>query len=155
MADNFVANAGSGGNTFASDDIGSVHYQRFKLSNGPDGTAQDGWTIARLLSAASTNATSLKGSAGVLGIVYAVNLNAAVRYLKFYNKATAPTVGSDTPVLTLPIPASTTGAGFALNVGPNGWSFSTGIAYATTTGIADADTGAVAANEIILALGYA
>lgn len=30
MADNFVANAGSGGSTFASDDISSVQYPRVK-----------------------------------------------------------------------------------------------------------------------------
>jgi len=99
--------------------------------------------------AASTNATSLKASAGTLYQLYAVNLNAAVRYIKFYNKASAPTVGTDTPVATFPIPASATGAGFQINFDP-GFDFSTGIAYATTTGVADSDTAAVAANEIIV-----
>lgn len=41
MADNFVTDAGSGGNTYASDDISSVHYPRAKLSLGADGTAVD------------------------------------------------------------------------------------------------------------------
>lgn len=41
MADNFVANAGSGGSTFASDDIASVQYPRVKPSWGADGTATD------------------------------------------------------------------------------------------------------------------
>jgi len=150
MADNYVANAGSGGSTFAADDVSSVLYARVKRSFGSDGIVADAGTGFRLLSANSTNATSLKASAGVLYALYVVNLNAAVRYLKFYNKASAPTVGSDTPVLTLPIPASTTGAGFSINFDP-GISFGTGIAYATTTGIADADTAAVAANEIIIA----
>lgn len=153
MADNFVANSGSGGSTFASDDISSVQHPRVKVSQGSDGIAQDGWTPARLLSAASTNATSLKASAGQIGFIYAVNLNAAVRYLKLYNKASAPTVGTDTPIATLPIPASTTGAGFMISI-PGGVNFTTGIAYALTTGVADADTGAVAANEIILFMGY-
>ena len=150
MADNYVVNAGSGGSTFAADDVGSVLYSRVKRSFGRDGIVSDVGTGFRLLSAASTNATSLKASAGTLYVLYAVNLNAAVRYLKLYNKASAPTVGTDTPVATLPIPASTTGAGFVLDLGP-GFDFATGIAYATTTGVADADTGAVAANEIILA----
>lgn len=154
MADNFVANAGSGGATFASDDVGGVQYSRVKKSVGPDGVAQDGWTPARLISAATTNATNVKASSGQLGVIYAVNLNAAVRYLKLYNKASAPTVGTDTPVATLPIPASTTGAGFALTI-PDGLNFSLGIGYAVTTGAADGDTGAVAANEIFLLLGYA
>ncbi len=41
MADNFVANAGSGGSTFASDDIGGTHYPRVKQSWGADGSATD------------------------------------------------------------------------------------------------------------------
>lgn len=149
MADNFVANAGSGGSTFASDDIGGVQYTRVKRSFGRDGVGSDSGTGFRLISAATTNATSLKASAGTLFSLYVVNLNAAVRYLKFYNKASAPTVGTDTPVATFPIPASATGAGFAINLDP-GFDFSTGIAYALTTGVADADTAAVAANEIII-----
>lgn len=149
MADNFVANAGSGGNTFAADDISSVFYSRIKRSFGRDGIASDVGTGFRLISAASTNATSLKASAGTLYVLYAVNLNAAVRYVKFYNKASSPTVGTDTPVATFPIPASATGAGFAIDLGP-GFDFGTGIAYATTTGAADSDTAAVAANEIFL-----
>ncbi len=154
MADNFTANAGTGGSTFAADDVGGVLHSRVKQSLGPDGVAQDNWTPARLISAASTNATSVKASPGAVGFIYVVNLNAAVRYLKLYNKASAPTVGSDTPIATLPIPASATGAGFMLPI-PGGVAFTTGIALALTTGAADADTGAVAANEIFVFLGFA
>lgn len=168
MSDNYTANAGSGGSTFAADDIGpGVLHPRVKVEWGVDGTVNDasvtnplpvqavtttsgGSTPFRLLSAASTNATSLKASAGKLMSLYAVNLNAAVRYLKFYNKASAPTVGTDTPVYTYPIPASTTGAGFILHLPPDGVAFGTGIAYAVTTGVGDSDTGAVAANDIIV-----
>lgn len=149
MADNFTANAGSGGATFASDDISSVQYPRVKSGGGRDGVYADVATGFRLISAASTNATSLKASAGTLYSLTAFNLNAAVRYLKLYNKASAPTVGTDTPVATFAIPASTTGAGFAISF-PLGFDFSTGIAYATTTGAADSDTGGVAANEIFV-----
>lgn len=38
MADNFVTNAGSGGDTFAADDIGGVKYTRIKAIHGADGT---------------------------------------------------------------------------------------------------------------------
>lgn len=41
MADNFVANAGSGGSTFAADDIGGVMYPRVKVVSGADGSAVD------------------------------------------------------------------------------------------------------------------
>lgn len=154
MADNFQANAGTGGPTFASDDVSGTQFPRVKVSLGPDGVAQDGWTPFRVVSAASTNATSVKASIGEIGFIYAVNLNAAVRYLKLYNKASAPTVGTDTPIATLPIPASATGAGFSLAI-PGGVTLGTGIALALTTGAADSDTGAVAANEIFIFMGYA
>lgn len=96
-------------------------------------------------SAASTNATSAKASAGTVYGITGYNSNAAVRYLKLYNKASAPTVGTDTPVLTYAIPPT---AGFAFD-DVNGMYFSTGIAYALTTGSADADTGAVGAADIV------
>lgn len=41
MADNFVANAGSGGSTFAADDISSVLHPRVKVEWGADGAAVD------------------------------------------------------------------------------------------------------------------
>jgi hypothetical protein len=41
MADNYQTNSGSGGNTYASDDISSVHYPRVKISWGVDGSAVD------------------------------------------------------------------------------------------------------------------
>jgi hypothetical protein len=109
-----------------------------------------GWTSSITLSAASTNATSAKGSAGQVGGWYLYNANAAVRYFKLYNKATSPTVGTDTPVMVIPIPP-----GSAANVEfGKGIAFATGIAFALTTGVANSDTGAVAANEIVVNLFY-
>lgn len=102
-------------------------------------------------SAASTNATSTKASAGTVWSVVASNINAAARYLKLYNKASAPTVGTDTPVLTIPLPP---GAVTSINLGANGLRFGTGIAWALTTGAADNDTGAVAAGEHKVAIAY-
>lgn len=154
MADNLTLNAGSGGATAATDDISGVHYSRIKSVLGRDGVAQDTGTPFRLISAASTNATSLKASAGTIYSLLVTNTNAAARFIKFYNKASAPTVGTDTPVLTLLIPGATAGAGFTWNP-QGGIDFSTGIAYALTTGVADSDTAAVAANEIIVAGTYA
>lgn len=117
------------------------------------GATSGGDTLHSAVSAASTNATSVKGSAGQLYWVAVYNTNASPRYFKVYNKATSPTVGTDTPVLRFTIPGNTGGGG--LNIAfPNGAAFATGIAYALTTGAADADTGAVAASEILVNLGY-
>lgn len=112
-----------------------------------------GATPYKLNSAATTNATNVKGSAGQVYSIMCTNTNAAVRYLKLYNKATAPTVGTDTPVQVYAIPGATTGGGFTLSI-PVGMVFSLGIGFATTTGAADADTGVVAANEIIVNLTF-
>lgn len=102
-------------------------------------------STSRLLSAAgSTNATSVKAAAGK---VYKITLNvirASDCFLKLYNKASAPTVGTDTPVLTLLLPLSTKNVQIPLD----GQYFSTGIAYAITTAAADADTGALTAGDV-------
>ena len=41
MADNTLLNAGAGGDTIATDDIGGVKYQRVKVTFGVDGVAAD------------------------------------------------------------------------------------------------------------------
>lgn len=118
-------------------------------------TANQGTLVAptplNLNSTATTNATSVKSSAGTLYNVSASNINAAARYLKLYNKATAPTVGTDVPVLTLLLPA---GATIDHDFGLVGHRFAAGIGLAITTGAADSDTGAVAASEIKAVVSY-
>lgn len=155
MSDNFVANAGSGGSTFLAQDVGSsVLAPVVKALVGPHGTAQDGWTPHKLISAATTNATSVKASAAQLGVLVAINVSTVARFLKLYNKASAPTVGTDTPVWVVPIPAGSNGAGVAVPI-PGGLAFSTGLAYAITANIADSDNTAVAAGDVVVNLGYA
>lgn len=104
------------------------------------------WSIHRLLtSAATTNATVVKASGGRVGKIYGSHCAATGRCLKLYNKATAPTVGTDVPVLTFYIRASTE---FNFDVADLGVFFSNGIAYAFTAGAGDADTAPIAANDI-------
>lgn len=102
-------------------------------------------TASRIPSSAATvNATSATARAAKLFSVNGYNSSATVTYLKFYNKATAPTVGTDVPVLTLALPAT---AAFSFLLG--GFSFATGLAYGLTTDAADAGTTAVAAGAIL------
>lgn len=101
--------------------------------------------VSRILSAAaSTNATVARASPGRAIGASGHNANAAARYLKLYDKATAPTVGTDTPVATIYLPAT---ASFDIDL--HGLMFRTGIAYALTTGGADNDTGALTAGDIL------
>ena len=102
-------------------------------------------TITSISSAASTNATSVKASAGTVYGIVASNTGAAAAFVKLYNKASAPTVGTDVPVLTIPIPAS---SAVSLNMGVLGHRFATGIALAITNLAADSDTTAIAAAQV-------
>lgn len=101
----------------------------------------NGQTNGKLICAATTNPTAIKASVGRLYRILATNTSGAVVYLKLYNKSSAPTVGTDVPVMTIPIPA---GQMVNLINDSYGISFSSGIALAVTTGYADADTGALA-----------
>lgn len=95
-------------------------------------------------SGASNNATSAKASPGFLRSVIGVNATAGVKYLKFYDKATAPNPAADTPVLVFALPASA-----PFNLGAYDFKFSIGIGYAIVTGTADNDNTAIAAGDIL------
>lgn len=143
-ADAFANNTVSGFNT--TDNSNVIAQVAPSIYNGTSWDRQKkASTTARLLSsAATTNATSVKASAGDLFKIVGNNTTATKRYLKLYNKASAPTVGTDTPVLTLPLPGS---AAFDISI-TAGYYFSTGIAFAITGAAADADTTAVVAGDI-------
>jgi hypothetical protein len=63
MADNTELNAGTGGDTIATDDIGGVKHQRVKLSVGADGAASDAIPVSNGLdtAAAGVQAVGLVG----------------------------------------------------------------------------------------------
>lgn len=104
-----------------------------------------------LIAAGSTNATSVKASVGVLGTCYLTNNAASVRYVKFFNLAVAPTVGTSTPVIQFAIQPNS-----SINVETAfaGMRFSTGIAYCITTGSALLDATAVTAGDVLVNLTY-
>lgn len=109
-----------------------------------------GTTNAKVFAAATTNATSVKTTAArVFGYDFA-NTSAAWKFVKFFNKASAPVVGTDVPVFTIGIP-------------PNGnvsfpttipLTFATGLAYAITGAVADNDVTAVAVGDVIGHIDY-
>ena len=105
----------------------------------------------KLTSAATTNATSSKASAGSLFEITADNFTAAIKWLKLYDKASAPTVGTDVPILTVPIPINSS---VSLNFGELGKRFTVGIAFALTGAQAVADTTALAAGDVHVSGSY-
>ena len=97
---------------------------------------------------ASTNASIQKASAGNLFEISVSNPTATPAYVKLYNKTTAPTVGTDIPVLTIVSPANSAtsiASANGLTFGRIGKRFSTGIAMAVTAGPLATDTAAAVA----------
>lgn len=110
-------------------------------------------TTFRLNAAGSTNDTLIKGSAGNVYALYMHNNAATARSVKLYNKATQPTVGTDTPVATYRLAAtSVTQPSFG---GTIGVSFSLGIGIGITLNSGDSDTTAVTAGDVYVDLSYA
>jgi len=171
MADNTTLNTGSGGDTIATDDISGVKYPRSKITIGVDGTNDGdvsssnpmptteapansgGLSMRHIISQASTNLTAVKVSAGQVYAVEAFSTRNSAIYLKLYDEGSSPTVGADVPDKVLLIPGNTRGAGVVINW-DKGLEFTGGIYVATTTGAADNDTGAVAAEECVVNLSY-
>jgi hypothetical protein len=108
-------------------------------------------TASNVNSAASTNAAFIKASAGTVFSIIAFNAGGAAAYVKFYNKASAPTLASDVPIFVLAVPAA---GNASISFGPHGNRFGTGIAYAITGAVGDTDTTAVAAAQVKVSTQY-
>lgn len=101
-------------------------------------------------SAATTNGALILAGTSGLQSFYATNIGATAAFVKLYNKATAPTVGTDVPEMIIPVPAAVSGVpGVAtLPIGFSGFRFGLGLGIAITGGSADSDTTAVAAGQV-------
>lgn len=106
------------------------------------------YTNANANSAATTNATLVKGSAGQIKQIFVMNASAAAKYVRLFDKATAPTVGTDAPFIVIAVPASSSKE---LILGDNsGIPFKNGLGYAITGAAARLDNTAVAAGDVQL-----
>lgn len=101
-------------------------------------------------SAATTNgALVLTGTSG-LQAFYATNEGASAAYVKLYNKATAPVVGTDIPEMTFTIPAAAGGVPgvYNLAMGFHGFRFALGLGISITRNAVYTDTTAIGAGEV-------
>lgn len=94
----------------------------------------------------------IKATAGQLYSLTLTNLHATdKRFVKLYDAAAATVVvGTTTPVMTIPVFALAT----VHLVFDKGLAFATAICAAATTAIADNDTGAPGANEVVINAAY-
>lgn len=100
-------------------------------------------------SAATTNARLISAGGTTLKTLICTNTGAAIGFVKLYNKATAPTVGTDVPVITIGVGANGT---VSPQLGVDGMYFPSGLAMAITLLGPDADATVLgAAGEIKVA----
>ena len=101
-------------------------------------------------SAATTNGALILAGTSNVSSFYATNEGATAAYIKLYNKATAPTVGTDVPEMTIPVPAAVSGVpGVAtIPIGFHGLRFALGLGIAITRNAVHTDTTAIGAGEV-------
>jgi hypothetical protein len=131
---------------------GSNNYWFIKPIATPFGGAGagGGGLVAKIISTASTNALLISTSTWA-ATCYCIDLSnngLTWAYLKIYNKASTPTVGTDTPVYTFGIPPN---GKLSPNISDLGiWlGTGTGFSIAITGGFADLDTTAIAAGQVV------
>lgn len=96
MADNYVTNAGSGGDTFGADDIGGVKIPRVKLIIGADGTNDGDVASGNPLPVTGTVAATQSGTWNVTNVSGTVSLpTGAATAAKQPALGTAGTASSD------------------------------------------------------------
>jgi hypothetical protein len=106
--------------------------------------------IYHKVAASGTNAANIKATAGIVtgGVVF--NDTEYPIYVKLFNKASAPTLGTDTPVQTIGVQAGETAP---IDI-PGGLTYAAGIGIAITKGILDSDATAVAAGDCVVDIFY-
>lgn len=178
-----VQGSSSRGSTFTANgmflcDIGAVRYLRVRSTAVMTGTitatatfspvsdaikvnnpisigsaTTGGCTPFHKLATASDNAALISAGAHTLCYLSTSNTTATVYYVKIYDKATTPAPSTDTPVLTIMVPASTSGTGNNPQMGAFGTAITLGLGIAIVANAADNDD-TNAAVGIIANLGY-
>ena len=105
-------------------------------------------TAASVATTASTNAAVVKSTAGTLFNVSVSNPTATPAFVKLYNKSTTPIVGTDVPIITVPVAGN---SAVSFDFGSLGARFGSGIGRAVTGAIAATDTtNAVAGVQVLI-----
>ncbi|MDC0678640.1 hypothetical protein [Sorangium atrum] len=120
--------------------VGAVHVK-------PD--TAGGLSVHRNVSLSATG-QSAKSSPGQVFGWHLANWGSSVAFVKLYNTAGTPTVGTTEPALTLMVPAGQVVSAEHTN----GIAFTNGIGIGATVGAADGDATAPAANTMIVNVLY-
>lgn len=104
----------------------------------------------KITSLATTNLQLVQQISGNVRGLLAYNTNAAARFVKFFDKVDAVTLGTDVPVLTLQVPAT----GQTIFLPTDGINFKNSIWLAMTVNAVDNDVAAVGAGDLIVTVLY-
>jgi hypothetical protein len=104
-----------------------------------------------LISAATTNATLVRGSPVSIPLIRVTNTTSTTKYLKIYDFAAVPTVGSTSVLLNYPIDPNVSQN---IEFGTYGIRLTIGFAYAITGGQALNDTTPVGAGDVVVNVAY-
>lgn len=138
-----------GGNALATQPVsGSVTVSGSLTSAGTTTSTPATPTASTVVTAATNNLTNTKNAAGTLYSIALSNTTATPMFFKLYNKASAPVVASDVPVMTIPMAAN---SHTVYEYGSLGLRFGTGISWACTGAIGDTDaTNTIVGGKIFL-----
>lgn len=129
---------------------GSAWTQIANIPVGGGGGDEMPSSYFHLVAASGTNAHVVKAGAGVLTGWFMSNEAPYAVYVKLYDKATTPVVGTDTPVQTIQVQA---GQPVPFPFG-SGITYNNGIGVAITLGMADSNASGVAAGDCVVDLFY-
>lgn len=137
----WLMNIVQGGNTAAVTSNGTLKITNYD-SSGNEIVVPTAGLTSYTAAGASTNATSVKGSAGTVYGYSLTNTTTTIYYLRMYNTSSAPTCNSATGyVATIPIPpaAAAGGAGGREITKNIGQAFTTGVGFCVTGGASSTD----------------
>ena len=105
----------------------------------------------KVISAVGVNATFVQAGPTNINFILIVSTAATPRFVKFYDKASAPVVGTDIPTHTFPLAAGAS----PIQAPPKGFNFTTGFAFAILLGVADNSTQPfTVAGEVVMMMEY-
>jgi hypothetical protein len=111
-----------------------------------------GATVYRLITANTNNSNNIKASAGTLYSIQSCGGTGTNYFIKLYDKASAPTCGTDTPIMVLS--TGNSGVCNSPNLPAAGLRFGLGLGICVVTGVADNDNTSAAASGGVITIGY-
>lgn len=114
----------------------------------------DGLSIFRSIDLDEGTCEIVKAAPGQIFAMWVTNQATATRWIKIYD-AVSGTIGTGTPKITIGIPGnSSDDISAVLGAAGKGINFAIGIVMGASTGVADNDTGAPGANDVIVNVFY-